>query len=178
MSKNEEKNKTEDLDEKIGTEEEREEVESSSEKEGLEKEVSSLQDKYTRLFAEFDNYKKRTSKEKVELIQTAGKEIITKLLPVLDDLERAMEAIEDTEYDTPVKEGVQLIQNKLYKFLEQEGLKPMEVKGQAFDPNFQEAVTTIAAPSDELKDKVVDVIEKGYFLNGKVLRYAKVVIGK
>lgn len=155
-----------------------EQSENSSPEETLKTEVANLNDKYTRLFAEFDNYKKRTSKERIDLIQSAGKDVIYKLLPVLDDFERALQAIEQTDDNKSVKEGVQLIYNKLHKLLEMEGLKEMKVMGEDFDADFQEAITTIPAPSEDLKNKVVDVIEKGYFLNDKVLRFAKVVIGK
>ena len=192
MSKNKDKIRNEEINEDIRKETENEtsqnegvdeineleEAESLPKEDQLEEEVTSLKDKYTRLFAEFDNYKKRTAKEKVDLLQSAGKDVITKLLPVLDDLDRAMAAMGEDEGSSSVREGVELIHAKLYRFLEQEGVKAMDALGKAFDPDFHEAITTIPAPSDDLKDKIVDVIEKGYFLNGKVLRYAKVVIGK
>lgn len=192
MSKNKDKNRNEETKEDIRKEVENETSqngdvdemnelegeESLSEEDRLKEEVTSLKDKYTRLFAEFDNYKKRTAKEKVDLMQSAGKDVITKLLPVLDDLDRAMAAMGEDEGSSSVREGVELIHAKLYRFLEQEGVKAMDAMGETFDPDFHEAITTIQAPSEDLKDKVVDVIEKGYFLNGKVLRYAKVVIGK
>lgn len=192
MSKNKDKNRNEETNEDIRKEVENEtfqneDVDEINESEGaeslpeedrLEEEVSSLKDKYTRLFAEFDNYKKRTAKERVDLMQSAGKDVITKLLPVLDDLDRAMAAMGEDEGSSSVREGVELIHAKLYRFLEQEGVKAMDAMGETFDPDFHEAITTIPAPSEDLKDKIVDVIEKGYFLNGKVLRYAKVVIGK
>ncbi len=144
----------------------------------LEQQLQNAQDKYTRLFAEFDNYKKRTSRERVELIQSAGKEVVSKLLTVLDDFDRALKAMETTQDVQGVKEGIDLVNNKFRKILEQEGLKEMEVIGQPFDADLQEAITSIPAPSANLKDKVVDVIEKGYYLNDKVIRYAKVVVGK
>lgn len=192
MSKNKDKNRNEETNEDIRKEVENEtsqngDVDEMNELEGaeslpeedrLEEEVTSLKDKYTRLFAEFDNYKKRTAKERVDLMQSAGKDVITKLLPVLDDLDRAMAAMGEDEGSSSVREGVELIHAKLYRFLEQEGVKAMDAMGETFDPDFHEAITTIPAPSEDLKDKIVDVIEKGYFLNGKVLRYAKVVIGK
>lgn len=192
MSKNKDKIRNEEINEDIRKETENEtsqnegvdeineleEAESLPKEDQLEEEVTSLKDKYTRLFAEFDNYKKRTAKEKVDLLQSAGKDVITKLLPVLDDLDRAMAAMGEDEGSSSVREGVELIHAKLYRFLEQEGVKAMDALGKAFDPDFHEAITTIPALSDDLKDKIVDVIEKGYFLNGKVLRYAKVVIGK
>lgn len=151
----------------------------NSPEEILQNEVNSLKDKYTRLFAEFDNYKKRTSKERVELIQTAGKEVIEKLLPILDDFDRALNAMENAQEVEGIKEGVELIHNKFKNTLQSQGLKAMEdAKGQPFDADLQEAITTAPAPEDSLKDKIIDVIEKGYYLNDKVLRYAKVVIGK
>jgi len=143
-----------------------------------EQQLQHAQDRYTRLFAEFDNYKKRTSRERVELIQSAGKEVISKLLTVLDDFDRALKSIETAPDVQGVKEGIDLVNTKFRKILEQEGLKEMEVIGLPFDAEFQEAITSIPAPSADLKDKVVDVVEKGYYLNDKVIRYAKVVVGK
>lgn len=135
-------------------------------------------DKYARLVAEFDNYKKRTSKERIELIQNAGQGVIKNLLPILDDFDRALTSMATAQDVQAVKEGVELVSNKLNKFLESEGLKAMEVIGQPFDADFQEAITSIPAPSEDLKNKVIDVVEKGYFLNDKVIRFAKVVIGQ
>jgi molecular chaperone GrpE len=143
----------------------------------LKTELEDANNKYIRLYAEFDNYKRRTSRERVELLQTAGKDVIVDLLPVLDDLERALKAIDDHANDTSVKEGIQLVANKLKKTLQQKGLKEMESINQPFDADFHEAVTNIPAPSDEMKGKVIDEIVKGYLLNDKVLRYAKVVVG-
>lgn len=146
--------------------------------EQLKLQLGEANDKYTRLFAEFDNYKKRTSKERIELIQTAGQGIITKLLPVLDDFDRALAAMESAQDVESVKTGVELVNSKLRKMLEMEGLKEMEVMEKDFDADFQEAITTIPAPSEEMKNKVIDVVEKGYTLNDKVIRFAKVVIGQ
>jgi molecular chaperone GrpE len=143
----------------------------------LKTELEDANNKYIRLYAEFDNYKRRTSRERVELLQTAGKDVIVDLLPVLDDLERALKAIDDHANDTSVKEGIQLVFNKLKKTLQQKGLKEMESINQPFDADFHEAVTNIPAPSDDMKGKVIDEIVKGYLLNDKVLRYAKVVVG-
>ena len=143
----------------------------------LKTELEDANNKYIRLYAEFDNYKRRTSRERVELLQTAGKDVITDLLPVLDDLERALKAIEDHANDTSVKEGIQLVANKLKKTLQQKGLKEMEAINEPFDADFHEAITNIPAPSDDMKGKVIDEIVKGYLLNDKVLRYAKVVVG-
>jgi len=153
-------------------------TEEVSAEEVLQKQLADANDKYTRLFAEFDNYKKRTSREKVELIQSAGKEVITKLLPILDDFDRAIASMEQIQEPSPLKEGIELVSSKLKRTLEQQGLKEMNVLGEAFDPEFQEAITTTPAASEDLKNKVVDVLEKGYFLNDKVIRFAKVIIGQ
>lgn len=148
-----------------------------SPEEVLKTELEEANNKYIRLYAEFDNYKRRTSRERVELLQTAGKDVIIDMLPVLDDLERALKAIDAHADDASVKEGIQLVVNKLKKTLEQKGLKEMESINQTFDADFHEAITNIPAPNDEMKGKVVDEVLKGYLLNDKVLRYAKVVVG-
>lgn len=163
--------------EKENTQQQEEQVELSLE-EQLTNQLAEANDKYTRLIAEFDNYKKRTSRERVELIQNASQGVIKSLLPILDDFDRALNAMATAQDVQSVKEGVELVNNKLRKSLESEGLKEMDVIGQAFDADFQEAITTIAAPSEDLKNKVIDVVEKGYFLNDKVIRFAKVVIGQ
>jgi molecular chaperone GrpE len=139
--------------------------------------VEELNDKYIRLYSEFDNYRKRTQKEKIELHKTAGEDIFKILLPVLDDFERAMIAMNEAKDITAVKEGVELIFNKLRSGLQQKGLAAMESKGQAFDADIHEAITNIPAPSEDLKGKVVEELEKGYSLNGKVIRFAKVIVG-
>ncbi len=139
--------------------------------------VEELNDKYIRLYSEFDNYRKRTQKEKVELHKTAGEDIFKVLLPVLDDFERAMIAMNEAKDITAVKEGVELIFNKLRNGLQQKGLTAMESKGQAFDADIHEAITNIPAPNEDLKGKVVEELEKGYSLNGKVIRFAKVIVG-
>jgi len=144
----------------------------------LTNQLAEANDKYARLFAEFDNYKKRTSKGRVELIQNASQGVIKNLLPILDDFDRALTAMASAQDVQSVKEGVDLVNNKFRKLLENEGLKEMEVVGQPFDADFQEAITAIPAPTDDLKNKVIDVVEKGYFLNEKVIRFAKVVIGQ
>lgn len=144
----------------------------------LTNQLAEANDKYARLFAEFDNYKKRTSKERVELIQNASQGVIKNLLPILDDFDRALTAMATAQDVQSVKEGIELVNNKFRKLLENEGLKEMEVVGQPFDADFQEAITAIPAPTDDMKNKVIDVVEKGYFLNEKVIRFAKVVIGQ
>ena len=143
----------------------------------LNQKLEALNDKYLRLYSEFDNYRRRTIKEKADLVKTASEEVITALLPVLDDLERAISAAEARENDTHHLEGLRLIYNKFYSTLQQRGLEPIEAKGQPFDVDFHEAITNIPAPSEEMKGKVVDEVQKGYMLNGKVIRFARVVVG-
>jgi molecular chaperone GrpE len=143
----------------------------------LKEELAAANDKYLRLFAEFDNFRKRTSKERVELLQTAGKEIIVSLLPVLDDFERAFKSMETANDVIAVQAGVELIYSKLGNILSQKGLKPMEAVGQPFDADLHEAITNIPAPTEDLKGKVLDEMEKGYYLGDKVVRFAKVIVG-
>lgn len=143
----------------------------------LKEELAQANDKYLRLYAEFDNFKRRTAKERIEQNQTAGKEVIVALLPVLDDFDRALKAMGTTSDINAIKEGVALVQHKLKNTLSQKGLKEMESKGTTFDADLHEAITNIPAPSDDLKGKVVDELEKGYYLNDKVVRFAKVVVG-
>ncbi len=152
-------------------------IEEISEVDKLKAEVAGLNDKYVRLYAEFDNFKRRTTKERIELLQTAGKDVIVSMLSVLDDFERAAKAMESATEVKPVKEGIELVHHKLKSLLNQKGLKEMESKGKPFDPEIHEAITNIPAPSNDLKGKVVDEVEKGYFLNDKVIRFAKVVVG-
>jgi len=140
-------------------------------------ELAAANDKYLRLYAEFDNYKRRIAKERIELMQTAGKEIISSLLPVIDDFDRALKAFETATELAPVKEGVSLVGQKLKNILTHQGLTEMESIGKPFDAELQEAITNVPAPNEDLKGKVIDEIEKGYFLHGKVLRHAKVVVG-
>ena len=145
--------------------------------EKLKEENAGLNDKYLRLFAEFDNYKRRTQKERIELLQTAGKDVIVSLLTILDDFDRANKAAETAVEVGPIKEGVQLVHNKLMSVLGQKGLKVMESINTPFDTDLHEAITKVPAPSEELKGKVIDELEKGYTLNEKVIRFAKVVVG-
>ena len=147
-------------------------------KQKLRDELEEQKDKYVRLFAEFDNFKRRTSKERIELIQTAGKEVIVSLLQVLDDCDRAEVQMQRTEDVNQVKEGVQLVFNKLRKTLQAQGLKAMESLHTDFDVEKHEAITEIPVDDKKLKGKVVDEIEKGYYLNDKLIRFAKVVVGK
>ncbi|NOR87714.1 MAG: nucleotide exchange factor GrpE [Bacteroidales bacterium] len=147
-------------------------------KDNLAAQLAELKDKHLRLFSEFDNYRKRTAKERIDLFKTAHSDLILDLLPVIDDFDRAKKSFEDTNDIDTIKQGVELIQNKLYSTLERKGLKCMESLEKDFDTDFHEAITEIPAPSKKLKSKVVDVVEKGYLLNDKVIRYAKVVVGK
>lgn len=153
--------------------------ESESKKKIAELEQSSKewQDKYIRLSAEFDNYRKRTLKEKADLILTANENLLKDILTVVDDFERGIDHIDKSNDQEALKEGIHLIYTKFIEFLKQKGIKEIEAKGQAFDIDFHEAMTKIPAPSKDDKGKVVDVIEKGYILNDKVIRYAKVVVG-
>ena len=156
---------------------EAEPIEEQDEVAALEDEVKTLNDKYLRLYAEFDNFKRRTQKERIELLQTAGKDIIVSLLPVLDDFDRALKAMDKATDISPVKEGVLLVDTKLKNILAQKGLKALDSKDKEFDTDYHEAITTIPAPTKELKDKVIDEVEKGYTLNDNVIRFAKVVVG-
>lgn len=144
----------------------------------LQQQHAELKDKYLRLFAEFDNFKKRTIREKLEMMKTAAQDTMSALLPVLDDFDRTKKNAEDKNSKEPFSEGVQLVYQKLYATLKQRGLEPMETNEQAFDPELHEAITEIPAPSKKLKGKIVDTIEKGYLLKDKIIRHAKVVVGK
>lgn len=152
--------------------------EAISELEKVHAELEEMKDKYVRLFAEFDNFKRRSAKERIDYMKTAGQDILRDLLPVLDDIERAERSVASANDVDAVKEGFQLIKEKLFKNLSAKGLKAMESKGEPFNADFHEAVTEIPAPTEALKGKVVDEIEKGYLLNEKIIRYAKVVVGK
>ena len=154
------------------------EVELPSEVELLKAEVAELKDKYLRLYSDFDNQKRRFSKDKLELMRTANEDLMTALLPVLDDFERAQKSIIPTAETANIVEGINLIQTKLQKTLESKGLNAMDtIAGTAFNTELHEAITQFAAPSEDLKGKVIDTAEKGYFLQEKVIRFAKVIIG-
>ena len=144
----------------------------------LRTQLTDLKDKHIRLQAEFDNYRKRTLKEKMDLMKSAGEGVLSNILPIIDDFERALSAFKDVDNDNPLKEGVSLIYSKLNDFLKQNEIQEIDAIGKNFDTDLHEAVTKIPAPSEELKGKVIDVIQKGYLLNGKVIRFAKVVIGE
>lgn len=143
-----------------------------------EERYAELNDKYLRLHAEFDNFRKRTNKEKVDLINSASEGVLKDLIPTLDDFERAIKNNESSEDIAGVKEGFQLIYNKFKNTLEAKGLKPMNSEGQDFDVEIHEAIANVPAPSKKMKGKVIDAVEKGYYLNDKVIRFAKVVVGQ
>jgi molecular chaperone GrpE len=151
-------------------------VTDETEIEALKDQIAELNDKFLRQAAEFDNFKRRNAKERVELIQTAGRDVITDLLEVLDDYERAEKQLE-TSGDVQVKEGIQLVFNKLRNTLNSKGLKAMDAMNKDFNPDMHEAITEIDA-GEELKGKVVAEVQKGYYLNDKIIRFAKVVVGK
>lgn len=140
-------------------------------------ELEEAKDKYLRLAAEFENYKRRTNKEQWELRQTAGRDIITSMLEVLDDSERAAKQLESTDDLDAIRDGISLVFNKLRTTLQQKGLKPMESKGADFDPELHEAIAELPM-GDDMQGKVVDVVMPGYYLNDKLIRHAKVVVGK
>jgi len=148
------------------------------ETEKLKKELAEAKDKYVRLVAEFDNFRKRSAKEYTEMRQTAGRDIIQSLLVVMDDCERAEKQMEKTTDIDQLKEGVTLVFNKLKSTMQQKGLKAMESINQDFDADLHEAITEIPAPSEDMQGKVIDEVEKGYYLNDKLIRHAKVVVGK
>jgi molecular chaperone GrpE len=152
--------------------------ENVSEEAKIKAELASVQDKYLRLYSEFENYKRRTTKERADLFKSANQEVLLAMLPVMDDFERALEAMPSTDENQKIKEGIDLIYSKFKNTLAAKGVKEMEAQGLAFDPDFHEAITKIPAPSEELKDKIVAILEKGYFLHDKVIRFAKVIIGE
>ena len=145
--------------------------------EELQEQYDQLNNKYLRLYSDFENFRKRTIKERIELIKNGGEDVFKMLLPIVDDFERARTNMETAKDVPSVKEGIDLIYDKLVKELNNKGLKPMETKGEVFDSEIHEAITQIPAPSKNMKGKVVDEVEKGYFLNEKVIRFAKVVVG-
>ncbi|MCL3778807.1 nucleotide exchange factor GrpE [Prolixibacteraceae bacterium JC049] len=145
----------------------------------LKEQLNTVNDKHLRLQAEFDNFRRRTQKEKLELIKSAGEKILVDVLPVIDDFERALQSMQgEDEATAAMKQGVELIYNRFSEFMKQNGVTEIEAMEKEFDTDVHEALTKIPAPSEELKGKVVDVIQKGYMLNDKVIRFAKVVIGE
>lgn len=146
--------------------------------EKTENELHELKDKHIRLQAEFDNYRKRTLKERMELLKNASESLLVNILPVIDDFDRAIQTIDTVEEEGHLKDGVKLIYNKFQDFLKQNGVKEIPSKDQDFDTDLHEAITKFPAPSEDLKGKIIDVVQKGYFLNDKVIRHSKVVIGE
>lgn len=144
----------------------------------LQKKYDTLNDKYLRMYSEFENFRRRTAKEKLDLMKSAGSDIVSEILPVIDDFERAIESNEKSEDHEALKEGFKLIHNKLLHILKNQGLKPMDSLNETFDTEYHEAITKIPAPEKDKKGKVIDVAEKGYFFNDKIIRYAKVVVGE
>ncbi|NCC72416.1 MAG: nucleotide exchange factor GrpE [Sphingobacteriia bacterium] len=144
----------------------------------LENKLNELNDNYLRLFSEFDNYRKRTNRERLDLLKSASEETIIGLLPVLDDFERALAAVEKNGITGIDADGIKLIYNKLLNILKKKGLEPLQSAGEVFNTDFHEALTTIPAPDNNMKGKVIEEIEKGYLLNGKVIRFARVVVGQ
>lgn len=161
-----------------GTSHLNEPLQDDSEIDKLKADLDAQKDKYLRLQAEFDNFRRRSAKERIELMQTAGKDVISDMLEVMDDAERAQKQLETTDDINLNREGVNLVFNKLRSILQSKGLKPMETVGKEFNPDLHEAITEIPAPTKDLKGKVVDEVVKGYYLNDKIIRHAKVVVGK
>jgi len=155
-----------------------EEEEEEQKEPTTEEKLAELQDRYLRLTAEYDNFRKRTLKEKIDLQKSANEGLLGALLPVADDFDRAMQSVEEAKDIEAVREGMRLIADKFQGFLNQQGVKEIEAVNKAFDTDVHEAITKIPAPSKKLKGKVVDVVQKGYYLNEKVLRFSKVVIGE
>lgn len=143
----------------------------------LQAELSAMTDKYLRLYSDFENFRKRSIKERLDLLKTASEDTISALLPVLDDFDRAIKPLQESKIEDPLTEGVKLIHTKFLNILKQRGLEATNAMGEDFNTDFHEAITSIPAPSEEFKGKVLDVTERGYLLNGKVIRYAKVVVG-
>jgi len=154
------------------------EVEVTPEEETLEQKCAGLNDKNLRLMAEFDNYRKRTLKERMDLLKTASEGVLVEMLPLVDDFERGLKAMETSEDVQAVKDGVQLIYSKFSAFLNQHGVKAIPTEGADFDTEFHEAITTFPAPSEDMKGKIIDCATKGYTLNEKVIRFSKVVVGE
>jgi molecular chaperone GrpE len=179
----EESNTTEMNEEQVNVADNREEASGNTESAeneavALKKQIDELKDKYLRLVADFDNFRKRNARERIDLIQTASKDVVSNLLPVLDDSERAEKQLQNANDVQAVKDGISLVFGKLRSILQNTGLKPMESIGADFNPEFHEAITEVPAPKPEMKGKVLDEVEKGYYLNDKIIRFAKVVVGK
>ena len=167
----------ENIDATIENSSETQPVDNESEETGIDQ-LQVEKEKYLRLYSEFENFRRRTTKERLEWMQTASKDVILNVLPVIDDMERALKSMETaSDISKSAIEGMELIYKKLYSIMEKTGLKPMNAQGQPFDPELHEAITQFPAPSPDMVGKVVDEVEKGYLLNDKVIRFAKVVVG-
>jgi molecular chaperone GrpE len=154
------------------------ETEKKEQKDDFEIKYNELNDKYLRLVAEYDNYRKRTLKERMELMKNAGEDILVNFLPILDNIERARRSVDEAKEIEAVKEGINLIHKNIFDFLSQKGIKEIDAKGEVFDTDLHEAITKIPAQDETMKGKVIDVIEKGYKMKDKILRYSKVVVGE
>lgn len=150
----------------------------SDELKALQEKYDGLNDTYLRLMAEYDNYRKRTLKEKAELIKNGGERVLTELLPVVDDVERALKNVEGADDIVGVREGIELIYKKFMDYLSKQGVKVVETEGKSFDTEYFEAVAMIPAPNEDLKGKIVDCVQPGYTLNDRVIRHAKVIVGE
>jgi molecular chaperone GrpE len=167
----------ENIDNKVENTSEIQPIDNEIEESGIDQ-LQVEKDKYLRLYSEFENFRRRTTKERLEWMQTASKEVIINVLPVIDDMERALKSMETAnDISKSAIEGMELIYKKLYSIMEKTGLKPMNAQGQTFDPELHEAITQFSAPSPDLVGKVIDEVEKGYLLHDKVIRFAKVVVG-
>lgn len=155
-----------------------EEVVEKSELEIAKEAAAAANDKFLRLYSEFDNFRKRSAKEKIDLIKSASEDVIKNMLPIVDDFKRAMVHNAEVDDADSIKQGFELIFNKLYKSLEAKGLKKIDAMGEVFNADLHEAITNIPAPSDDMKGKIMDVVEEGYYLGDKIIRYPKVVIGQ
>lgn len=171
-------NETAETEQTNATEEQSAQPETENITDKLQAEIAEQKDKYIRLFAEFDNFKRRSAKERIELMQTAGKEVITSMLDVLDDCDRAEKQIQSSNDIEQIRQGIGLVFNKLRTTLQAKGLKVMDTINTDFDVEKHEAITEIPAPTPELSGKVIDEVQKGYYLNDKIIRFAKVVVGK
>jgi molecular chaperone GrpE len=171
-----EENKNQEQHNQNGSEEPQQET--ATVEKSAEEKLAELNDKYMRLYAEFDNFRKRSAKERIELLKFAAEEIVRQLLPVLDDFERGFKSMTEVTDIAVLKQGQELIYNKFKNMLIQNGLQEMKVVGELFNPEFHDAITNVPAPSEDMKGKVVEEVEKGYYLNGKVIRHAKVIVGQ
>jgi molecular chaperone GrpE len=161
-----------------GTTEETTQESEKSELELAQEAAAAANDKYLRLYSEFDNFRRRTAKEKLDIIKSASEDVIKNMLPIVDDFQRAMTHNTEVQDPESLKQGFELIYNKLLKSLEAKGLKPIEAAGEVFNADIHEAITNIPAPSEDMKGKIVDVVEQGYYLGEKIIRFPKVVVGQ